>query len=643
MDNNEGSYRPIGDYAAIGDCHGGALVSSDGRIDWCCLERFDADPVFCRLLDDRKGGFLGLQPRAEFTTKRAYLDDTNIVRTDFHTDSGRFAVTDFMPVGRKPKASAHDYVSLSAPKWLIRRIEGIDGEVDIDCVYRPSVAFATLSARLSMAGTAVVAGSGGAALRSDIAFTISDDHAVANATVRAGDVRFIVVMAKLESVSRERVEELLAMTIAFWREWLSYCRYQGPYCDAVRRSALALKLMTYAPTGAVVAALTTSLPEHLGGNRNWDYRFCWVRDASLTLTALATLGYASEAAMFYNFLRAVSEDSLSDLQVLYGIERERGMTEQQLDHLNGYMDSRPVRAGNGAHDQRQTDLYAYVMEGVHSFKTLGGKLAASDKHMFEKLIEFMGHCWSAPDQGIWEIRGPPQHFVHSKASCWAAVDRAIRLFGDQDDWVALRDRILNETHARGRSADGGHFCQAFSGTDSDASLLLLLAIGFPAGEQLLRGTLEAVEKELRKGEFVWRYLGEDGLEGKESPFLVCSFWLVDALLFANRSDDAKALFDTLLKRANDVGLYAEEMDEQTGAFLGNFPQALTHIGLIGSAVNLELYAKEGVDALRGAYADRAKRYVGATIGWRGVLAGLLYHRFMFRLYSSRKSRMSANR
>ncbi|MGI8738339.1 MAG: glycoside hydrolase family 15 protein [Gammaproteobacteria bacterium] len=633
-----GSYRPIGDYAAIGDCHGGALIASDGRIDWCCLERFDSDPVFCRLLDDHKGGFLDLKPRAQFKSKRAYLDGTNILRTEFRTESGCLAVTDFMPVGRKPNASAHDYVSLNAPKWLIRRIEGLEGEVELDCVYRPSVVFARERAQLSMAGNAIVVGGDGAMLQSDLAFTISGDRAEAKATVHSGDVRFIVVMAKPASVTRERVDELQAITTAFWREWLSYCRYKGPYVEAVKRSALALKLMTYAPTGAVVAALTTSLPEHLGGERNWDYRFCWIRDASLTLFSLASLGYASEATQFYGFLREASMRSFPDLQVLYGIGRERDVKEQCLDHLEGYAGSRPVRTGNGAYDQRQTDLYAYVMEGVLTFKALGGKIAAKDKQMFEKLVEFLTHCWSETDLGIWEIRGAPQHFVHSKASCWAAVDRAIRLFGEQDDWISLRSRILDETLAHGRSADGDHLCQSFSGTVSDASLLLLPAIGFPADEQLLRRTLDAVQKELRKGDFVWRYLGEDGLEGKEAPFLVCSFWLVDALLFATRPLEAKALFEALLARANDVGLYAEEMDDQTGAFLGNFPQALTHIGLIGSAVNLELFARGGVDALRGTYADRAKRYVRATIGWRGVLAGLWYHRFMFRLFSSRKSR-----
>ncbi|MBC7944533.1 MAG: glycoside hydrolase family 15 protein [Burkholderiales bacterium] len=640
MDEKEdrGNYRPIADYAAIGDCHGGALVSSDGRIDWCCLHRFDDDPIFCRLLDDSKGGFLSLQPLANFETTRAYLDGTNILRTEFRTTSGRVTVTDFMPVGRTPDARPHDYVSLNAPNWLVRKIEGLEGEVEIESVYRPSVAFAKRSAQLAATEGAILV-KDGPALYSDMPFAITGDRAKATVKLSAGAVRFIVVAAKPAAVTHERIEELLAITTAFWREWLWYCRYDGPYAEAVKRSALALKLLTYAPTGATVAALTTSLPEQLGGERNWDYRYCWIRDASLMLYALAGLGYASEATQFYNFIGTASSQSFSDLQVLYGIGHESEVEEQRLDYLDGYARSRPVRCGNGASDQRQTDLYAYVMEGVLTFKTLGGKIADKERKMFGKLMEFMEHCWAEPDQGIWEIRAAPRHFVHSKATCWAAVDRAIRLFGEQDDWVALRGRILNETLAKGRGADGDHFCQTFSGDASDASLLLLPAMGFPADERILRRTLEAVETELRKDEFVWRYLSEDGLGGSEAPFLACSFWLVDALLFANRQGDAQALFETLLARANDVGLYAEQMDEKSGAFLGNFPQALTHLGLIGSAVNLELFAKGGVDALRGAYADRAKRYVGATIGWRGMLAALRRHPLKIKFLSSRRSRL----
>jgi GH15 family glucan-1,4-alpha-glucosidase len=633
-------YRPIADYAAIGDCHSGALIASDGRIDWCCLGRFDNDPLFCRLLDDKRGGFLSLRPRGNFKATRAYLDGTNVLRTEFQTAPGSFAVNDFMPVGRKTEAGVHDYVSLNAPNWLIRRIEGMEGVVDLECVYQPSVAFAKRPAQLSMDRGAIVIGNGGPVLYSDIPFQISGDRASAMVSLRAGDVRFVVVAPAGASVTRERIDELQRITLAFWREWIEYCRYQGPYADAVRRSALVSKLMTYAPTGAPVAALTTSLPEQLGGERNWDYRYCWIRDASLMLYALATLGYSGEATQFYNFMLEASTHSLPELQVLYGVGKERAVEEHCLDHLDGYAGSRPVRVGNAAFDQRQTDLYAHVMEGALTFKALGGKIAAGDKQMFDKLIEFIAHCWTEPDHGIWEMRTTPQHYVHSKAMCWAMVDRAIRLFGGQADWVELREQIRSDILKRGLSEDGNHFCQTYSGARMDASLLLLSTLGFPADERLLQNTLDAVQRELRRGEFVWRYFTEDGLEGEEAPFLACSFWLADALLFANRPDDAKALFEALLARANDVGLFSEQMDDRNGAFLGNFPQAFTHLALICSAVNLELFfTKGGVKALRGAYADRAMRYVGATIGWRGVWAAFISHRSKIKLFSSSKSRL----
>lgn len=455
-DENRGDYLPIADYAAIGDCHGGTLVSSEGRIDWCCLQRFDCDPVFCRLLDDDKGGFLSLKPRVNFKTTRAYLDGANVLRTEFHPASGRIAVTDFMPVGRTADARPHDYVSQNAPNWLVRKVEGLQGEVVIESIYRPSVAFARHRAQLSKIEGAILA-EDGPTLYSDMPFAIAGERARAMFAVCAGEVRFIAVAAKPAAVTRERIDELLTITIAFWREWIWYCRYDGPYAEAVKRSALAIKLLTYAPTGATVAALTTSLPEQLGGERNWDYRYCWIRDASLMLYALAGLGYASEATQFYNFINAASSESFSDLQVLYGVHHEKNIQEQLLNHLDGYARSRPVRCGNGAHDQRQTDLYAYVMEGVLTYKTLGGKIADKETKMFGALMEFLEQCWAEPDQGIWEMRAEPRHFVHSKATCWAAVDRAIRLFGEQDDWVALRDRILNETVARGRGAAGDHF------------------------------------------------------------------------------------------------------------------------------------------------------------------------------------------
>jgi len=633
-------YQPIGNYAAIGDCHGSALVASDGGIDWCCLGRFDADPIFCRLLDANRGGFLTITTRDKSTATRAYIEDTNILRTELRTASGRIAVTDFMPVGRDPAAGPYDYVTLNAPGWLVRCLEGMEGRVDLRVTYRPSVAFARAQAKLKTAPGGIALEGDQALLRSDLALRIAGDRAEGTAAINAGEHRYIVVGRAAGEATSERVRELLDITCAFWKEWIGYCRYRGPYAAMVRRSALALKLMTYAPTGASVAALTTSLPEEIGGGRNWDYRYCWVRDASLMLQTLASLGYSGEARRFYEFMQKALKEPVDELQIMYGIGMEHELHEHTLAHLDGYRGSRPVRTGNGAYDQRQSDLHGYLLEGALIYSVLGGKISAAERASYARVADFISGCWSEPDKGLWEIRGEPQHFVHSKTMGWVVVDRAIRLLGERPGWVALRDRIWRDIVERGRAPDG-HFMQAYSGPEPaqlDAALLQLHMMGLPADMETLRSTREAVERELRRGDFLLRYTGGDGVEGKEGGFIVCSFWLVDALLYEGRGAEARALFERLLGYANDVGLYAEESDLDSEALLGNFPQAFTHLGLVGSAVNLELFEKRGAAGLRGSYADRARRCVWATFGWKGVISGLVQSR-RINFFSSRKSRL----
>jgi GH15 family glucan-1,4-alpha-glucosidase len=638
--SHDRGYRPIGDYAAIGDCHGSALVALDGGIDWCCLDRFDADPLFCRLVDAARGGFLSTAPVASHTVSRAYLNDTNVLRTEFTSDSGRVVLTDFMPVGRAPGARIHDYVTLRARGWLIRRIECIAGEIAVRVAYRPSVAFGALPVRLERAHGGIAIAAGGAVLHSDLDLKIHDDYADGEAILRAGERRFVVVGMPRLHVSVEEIERLLGITCAFWREWIAYCRYGGPYAQSVRRGALVLKLMTYAPTGALVAALTTSLPERIGGERNWDYRYCWIRDASLVLQALASLGYSGEVTRFFRFMDDALEAPVEQLQIMYGIRMERVLTERRLEHLEGYAHSRPVRTGNGAYSQRQTDLYGYLLEGALAYKALGGKISSQEKRAYARVVDFIAACWQESDFGLWESRAGPRHFVHSKAMCWVVVDRAIRLVGERPDWVALRDRIWDEIMARGRASEG-HFVQSLAPDRPfmDASLLQLAMMGAPVDAKTLERTRIAVERELREGDFVHRYRSDDGLEGAEGAFLVCSFWLVDALLFDGRGQEARELFERLCNHANDVGLFAEELDAASGAFLGNFPQAFTHLGLVASAVNLELFEKYGAPALQGTYADRARRAVTATLGWKGLLAGWLHSR-KFRLRSSRQSVLS---
>jgi alpha,alpha-trehalase len=629
--------RPIREYAAIGDCHGGALVALDGGIDWCCLDRFDADPLFCRLLDASRGGFLSTAPVGRFHASRAYLSDTNVLRTEFATDGGSVALTDFMPVGRRPGGGVHDYVDLRARAWLIRRIECTGGEVALRIGYRPSVAFGALPVELERAYGGIGIRGGGVVLHSDLDLEIRGADAAGEVTLRAGERRFIIIGMPRLVISSEEIERLYRITCAFWREWIGYCRYRGPYADHVRRSALILKLMTYAPTGALVAALTTSLPEEIGGERNWDYRYCWIRDSSLVLQALASIGYSGEVKRFYRYMRDALEAPVEELQIMYGIRMERDLTERELDHLAGYAGSRPVRTGNGAYSQRQTDLYGYLLEGALAYQALGGKIWPGAKEAYARVADFIAYCWDEPDLGLWEIRADPRHFVHSKAMCWVVVDRAIRLVGAKREWVDLRERMWREIMARGRAPDG-HFVQAFGRSETDASLLQLAMIGAPVDIDTLARTRMAVERELRHGDFVHRYVSGDGLPGSEGAFLVCSFWLVDALLVEGRPADARALFERLCSYANDVGLFPEEID-RSGAFLGNFPQAFTHLGLVASAVNLELFEKHGAAALRGTYADRARRAVRATLGWRGVLAGWLHSRKL-RLTSSRESILS---
>lgn len=635
----ERGYRPIGDYAAIGDCHGAALVATDGGIDWCCLRRFDADPIFCRLLDAGRGGFLSTAPCVPGTTTRAYLAGTNILRTEFQTPDGRLVITDFMPVGRAPQAGAHDYVQLRAPGWLIRRIEAVAGRVELRVAYRPSIDFERRRAQLRETPDGITVDGDAVPLRSDLPLRVTGECAQCTVTLNARERRFIAIGREAQNATSQRVDELLAITHAFWREWIQYCRYRGPYAEMVRRSALTLKLMTHAPTGAAVAAITTSLPEGVGGSRNWDYRYCWVRDASLMLQALASLGYSGEARAFYGFMREALERPPEELQIMYGVGMERDLAEHELDHLEGWRGSRPVRIGNGAYDQRQMDLYGYLLEGALTYRALGGNVAAEVREALGRIADFVAGCWSEPDLGLWEMRSAPRHFVHSKAMCWVVLDRAIQLVGERPEWIALRERIWRDLLAHGRSPDGA-FLQAYAPPDvpqRDAALLQLHMMGLPADMETLRRTREAVERELRRGDFLLRYTGEDGLAGAEGGFFVCSFWLVDALLYEGRGEEARALFERLLGHANDVGLYAEESELHSGALLGNFPQAFTHLGLVESAANLELFAKHGAAGLRGTYADRARRSVWATFGWKGVVSGLVQSGRL-KLFSSRKSR-----
>ena len=639
---SQAGYVPIRDYAIIGDCHGAALISRNGSVDWCCLGRFDADPVFCHLLDAQKGGLLSVCPEGDYTSERAYLGATNILRTTFSTASGSVAVMDFMPVGRAPSAGIHDYVTLNAPFWLVRRVEGITGTAQLRIRYRPMPDFARRCVRLAALPGQILA-EGGPALHTDITLSINADRAEGLIEVRAGEHRYLIVA--WQSINDEphlakRIDTLFKITRAFWEEWAAYCRYRGPYREAVLRSALVLKLLTYAPSGAIVAAPTTSLPEEIGGERNWDYRYCWLRDATFILYALAELGYSGEARRFARFLYTSCKATHPRVQIMYGIHGETELTEQILDHFAGYCGSQPVRTGNAAFAQQQLDVYGEVLDWALLYRTLSGRFTRADRRFLRSLAEYVLTHWQEPDEGIWEMRGPPRHHVYSKIMSWVALDRVIRLFGESNTLVQAREAILRSVLEHGLDPEQGYLRQAFDEPALDAALLLAAAVGFPLDQPTLTRTVDAIIQRLGRGDYLLRYdtyQTDDGLPRSEGAFLICSFWLVDALLFTGRAEAACALYERLLTCANDVGLYAEEIQPESHAFLGNFPQAFTHLALIHSAAILDLYDREGLAGLRGTHADRARRAVEAVAGLRALWAAFKKTGRVGRWKSSRAS------
>ena len=604
------SYMPIRDYALVGDCHGSALVAKDGSVDWCCLGRFDAVPVFWRILDAAKGGFFQVCPDGPARPERSYEPHTNVLQTTFDAESGKIALTDFMPVGRVPGTG--DYATLNAPGWFVRIVSGVEGRV------RLRVQFKSAAAKFSNPqGEPGIGSDRGEAVLVNGADTF-DRYLDTRIEISAGEQHTFIIAPRSTACSVACFDpiKLLSITRSFWAEWIARCHYQGPYNEAVHRSALVLKLLTYAPTGAVIAAPTTSLPETPGGERNWDYRFSWIRDSSLILNALAALGYDGEARRFCEFQRLCCIKTLPILQVMYGIGGDTELPERLLDHIDGYLGSRPVRVGNGAYRQRQTDIYGEVMDWILMLRALGQQTDATQERMIRGIADYVAANWAEPDHGIWEIRAEPRHHVHSKLMSWVALDRAIQLCGEVRSWAEARDAILRVILERGLDPTGDHLVQAFSVDATDAALLLTPTLGVPLDPSLLARTVTAVQRELQEGDYVRRYRTPDGLSGNEGAFLICSFWLVDALLFTGRAEEARALFERLLVQTNDIGLYAEEIDPTTGAFLGNFPQGFTHLALISSAANFKIFEDGGAQALTGSYADRVRRAAKVTGGLR---------------------------
>ena len=581
----------IEDYALIGDCQTAALVGKDGSIDWLCLPRFDSPACFAALLGGPENGRWQIAPSVPIrNVERRYRGETLVLETVFETDSGKVALIDLMP----PRDTTPD---------IVRVVEGRGGKVPMrmDLVIRYDYGSQVPWVRKGPDGhTQAIAGPDMVRLRAGVETRGEDFHTVADFEVSEGDkVHFDLSWYPSHEPDPPEIDlsNAVAETEEWWTEWSSRCEYEGEYREAIVRSLITLKAQTYAPTGGIVAAPTTSLPEHIGGIRNWDYRFCWLRDATFTLYSLLVHGYQEEAKGWRDWLlRAVAGDP-SQLQIMYGIGGERRLREYTLDWLPGYEGSRPVRVGNAAWDQFQLDVFGEVIDTLHLARAEGLTVDEPAWALQKKLIEFLEGAWRRPDEGIWEVRGPRRHFTHSKVMAWVAFDRTVKDVGSHglhtpevDRWAAIRDEIHAEVLERGFDPDLNSFVQSYDSKELDASLLMIPLVGFlPADDPRMVGTVEAISKQLAYDGFILRYDTKseaDGLPPGEGAFLPCTFWLVDNLALQGRKDEARALFQKLLDLRNDVGLLSEEYDPRDGRLLGNYPQAFSHIGLINSARNL---------------------------------------------------------
>ena len=592
---------PIESYAMIGNCHTAALVSLEGSMDWLCLPNFGSGAVFSALLGGPENGRWQVAPAGPYTVKRQYRGDTMVLETEFTTDDGVVTLVDFMP----NPASGSDCGFVD----VVRIVRGDRGEVpmrmeagfrfDYGHVVPWVVRHESPDETKGTNAVRATAGPDSVVLRTTAELHGEHFRTASDFTASEGKQTSFALTWYPSHVAVPRpldATKLLGETLDYWTKWSKQYTATHKYRAAVMRSLLALKAMTFAPTGGIVAAPTTSLPEEVGGVRNWDYRYCWIRDATLTLYAMISCGFLDEAAAWRLWLLRAAAGKPSELQIMYGIYGERRLSEFELPWLRGYDDSKPVRVGNGAHDQFQLDVYGELMGALHLARTAGLATDFAGWSLQKQLMHFVEHAWSRPDSGIWEVRGPRRHFTHSKVMCWMAVDRSIKdaetfgLDGPVDRWKALRETIHADVCAKGFNAEKNSFTQYYGGTDLDASLLIIPQTGFlPAKDPRFVGTVEAIERELLEDGFVLRYKTDaavDGLPAGEAAFLPCSFWLADAYHLIGRKKEAAALFDRLLSLRNDLGLIAEAYDPQLKRQLGNFPQAFTHVGIIATAALL---------------------------------------------------------
>jgi GH15 family glucan-1,4-alpha-glucosidase len=597
----------IEDYALIGDTHSAALVARDGSIDWLCLPRFDSPACFAALLGDEDSGHWRIAPTEPvLSVSRRYRGDTLVLETDMTTASGTVRIVDAM----FPRAGTH---------VVLRLVEGLAGSVRMRSEARFRFDYGSIVPwvrRMDEHSMSAIAGPDAVTLRTTAPMEGDDKATYAEFGVAAGQsVPFSLtwVPSQRTAPATQDVRRMISQTEAWWSDWMAGCTYDGQYQTAVRRSLITLKALTFAPTGGIVAAITTSLPEFIGGVRNWDYRYCWLRDATITLLALLDAGFTSEALAWREWLlRAVGGDP-SRVQIMYGVAGERRLPEYEVPWLPGYEHSAPVRVGNGAVDQFQLDVYGEVLDALHVARMATGVDGHDDSWQLQtKLMEFLETGWRKPDEGIWEVRGPRRHFVHSKVMAWVAADRAVKgiiesgLPGPAERWACLRDEIHAEVCARGFDPERTSFTQYYGSTELDAALLYMPLVGFlPATDPRVVGTVAAIERELLEDGFVLRYPtaedgAVDGLPAGEGAFLACTFWLADNYALSGRVREAQDLFERLLSLRNDVGLLAEEYDPRLGRMTGNFPQAFSHVPLVNTARTL-------TDALHGMPRSRTDR------------------------------------
>jgi GH15 family glucan-1,4-alpha-glucosidase len=592
-------YPPIGDYAFLGDCHTGALVSSEGSVDWLCLPRLDDGSYFGRLLDRDRGGWCAITPADPAArTGRRYLDGTLVLETEMTVAGGRVRVTDCLTM--RPGGARQPY------RQLLRVVDGLEGAVDLRVEVVPRFDYGQVRPWIRRAGHAwqALGGDDGLVVEGDVPLALSGLHdLVAEVRVQAGDrLRLSLRHLRPEvldssgssSPASAELDRRLEQTVAWWRGWSAHGGRLAHDRPALLRSATVLKALTQATTGAIAAAATTSLPEAPGGPRNWDYRASWVRDSVFALRSLAELGYTAEADGFRRFIQRSAAGRAQELQIMYGLGGERRLVELTLDDLEGFGGARPVRIGNAAARQHQHDVYGELLDLAWAWHQRGKTPGADDWRFLSELVNAAADRWTTPDHGIWELRGQPLHLVHSKVMCWVALDRGLRLAEEVGlpapvgRWTATRAAIRAAVERRGYDPGRGVFTQAFGRPELDAALLLLPAVGFVAWDDpRMRRTVEWVRRELEVDGLLLRYRTPDGLGGAEGAFVACSFWLAECLARQGRTAEAGVVFARASATANDLGLFAEEFDPATGKLLGNFPQALTHLSHIAAAVALE--------------------------------------------------------